>query len=323
MTRTRRAVILAALGAVAIALPYVAPSYYVSIATLVLGSAVLAASVNMLVGEVELFSLGHAGIAAAAAYGLAWASGQGYDHGGQLLVALVMTIIASVVYGLISMRTTGVFFLMVTLAAGMVCFGMAYRWSSVTGGDNGITGIRRPAFVAEYWQFYFLALVVFLVVTFALHRLSISPLGLTLRGIRDSQSRMQSLGYRVAAYKFTAVVMSGVIAGLAGVVLVWHHEFISPSFSGFQASALALVMVVLGGAGRLYGPLVGAAIVVLIQQVLSTYVERWPTVLGVIFILAVIVVQRGLPERVRQAFRSRRTLAAARAPVQTSTTTEG
>ena len=323
MTRTRRAALLAVIGVVALALPYVAPSYYVSIATLILGSAVLAASVNMLIGEVELVSLGHAGRAAAPRHGLAWASGQGYDHGGQLLVALIMTLIASIIYGLISMRTTGVFFLMVTLAAGMVCFGMAYRWSSVTGGDNGLTGIRRPAFVVEYWQFYFLALAAFLLVTFALHRLSISPLGLTLRGIRDSQSRMQSLGYRVAAYKFAAVVMSGVVAGIAGVVLVWHHEFISPSFSGFQASALALVMVVLGGAGRLYGPLLGAAVVVLIQQVLSTYVERWPTVLGVIFILAVIVVQRGYPDRVRQAFRRRRTTATVRESVQTSTTTEG
>ncbi|MDQ2625164.1 MAG: branched-chain amino acid ABC transporter permease [Actinomycetota bacterium] len=323
MSRTRRAALLAVVGAVAIALPYVAPSYYVSIATLVLGSAVLAAAVNMLVGEVELFSLGHAGIAAAAAYGLAWASGQGYDYPGQLLVALGMTVLASVIYGLISMRTTGVFFLMVTLAAGMVCFGMAYRWSSVTGGDNGITGIRRPPFVAEYWQFYFLVLVALLVVTFALYRLSVSPLGLTLRGIRDSQSRMQSLGYRVAAYKFTAVVMSGMVAGLAGVLLVWHHEFISPAFAGFQASALALVMVVLGGAGRLYGPLVGAAIVVLIQQVLSTYVERWPTVLGVIFILAVIVVQRGYPARIREALRRRRATSTTSEHMQVSTSTEG
>ena len=323
MSRTHRAALLAVLGVVAIALPYVAPSFYVSIATLVLGSAVLAAAVNMLVGEVELFSLGHAGIAAAAAYGLAWATGQGYDLGGQLGVALLMTILASVVYGLISMRTTGVFFLMVTLAAGMVCFGMAYRWSSVTGGDNGLTGIRRPPVVVEYWQFYFLVLAVFLLVTFALYRLSISPLGLTLRGIRDSQSRMQSHGYRVAANKFVAVVMSGMVAGLAGVLLVWHHEFISPAFAGFQASALALVMVVLGGAGRLYGPLVGAALVVLIQQVLSTYVERWPTVLGVIFILAVIVVQRGYPARIREALRRRRATSTTPGHVQVSSSTEG
>lgn len=321
MTRTRRFATLGALGAVAVALPYVAPSYYVSVATLVLASAVLAVAVNMLVGEVELFSLGHAGIAAAAAYGLAWASGQGFDHGGQLGVAALMTLLASLVYALISMRTTGVFFLMVTLAAGMVCFGMAYRWSSVTGGDNGITGIRRPELFGEYWQFYFFVLLVFLVVTFAVHRLSVSPLGLTLRGVRDSQTRMQSLGYRVAGLKFLAVLMSGVVAGVAGVVLVWHHEFISPAFAGFQASALALVMVVLGGAGRLYGPLVGAALVVLIQQVLSTYVERWPTVLGVLFVLAVIVVQRGYHERVREALRRRRPTTPRQ--VQVSTSTEG
>ena len=103
--------------------------------------------------------------AAAAGYGLAWSSRQGFELWAQLLVAAALTLIASVLYGLISMRTNGVFFLMVTLAAGMVCYGMAYRWSSVTGGDNGLTGIRRPPLIGEYWQYYFFVLVVFVLIT--------------------------------------------------------------------------------------------------------------------------------------------------------------
>lgn len=296
MNRPRlvRGILIAVVPAAAIALPYVVTSYYVILASLVLATAILASSINMLAGDGGLFSLGHAGIAAAAGYGLAWSSRQGFELWAQLLVAAGLTLLASVLYGLISMRTNGVFFLMVTLAAGMVCYGMAYRWSSVTGGDNGLTGIRRPPLIGEYWQYYFFVLVVFVLVTLALLRVSRSPFGLTVRGIRDNAGRMRSLGYPVAAYKFSAMVLSGVVAGLAGVLLVWQNEFISPSFGGFQASALALVMVVLGGTGTSLGPLVGAAVVVLTQQVVSTYFERWPTVLGAVFVLVVIVARQGI-----------------------------
>ncbi|MDT0156441.1 branched-chain amino acid ABC transporter permease [Microbacterium sp. ARD32] len=306
----RQVAVTALCGALLIAavvLPYVATKYYVTVAALILASALLASSVNLLAGNAGLYSLGHAGIAAAAGYGLAWSSRQGMSLTGQLLVALLLTLIASVVYGVISMRTSGVFFLMVTLAAGMVCYGMAYRWSSVTGGDNGLTGIRRPEAISDYWQYYFFVLAVFLVATLATRALSASRFGLSLRGIRDSQSRMRSLGYSVSAYKFAAVVLSGLLAGLAGVLLVWQNEFVSPASSGFQASALALVMVVLGGAGRTLGPLIGATVVVLIQQVLSTYVDRWPTVLGIIFVVVVIVKESdGIP-RLRAAAQRLRT----------------
>jgi branched-chain amino acid transport system permease protein len=296
VTRTQivKVAAIAVLAGIAIALPYVVTNYYVTLLSLILATALLATSVNMLAGDAGLFSLGHAGIAAAAGYGLAWASRQGFDLLWQLVIAAVLTLVASAIYGLISMRTNGVFYLMVTLAAGMVCFGMAYRWSSVTGGDNGLTGIRRPDLIGEYWQFYFFVLAAFVLVTFALIRVSRSPFGLALRGIRDSESRMRSLGYNVPAYKFVGMMLSGVVAGLAGILLVWQTEFISPSFAGFEASALALVMIVLGGIGTTMGPLVGTAVVLAISQVLSTYVDRWPTILGALFIASVILAPQGL-----------------------------
>lgn len=311
--RTIRIAVVAAVVVAAIALPYVATSYYVVLATLILATAVLASSVNMLAGDGGLYSLGHAGIAGAAGYGLAWSARQGFELPVQLAITLGITLVAGVVYGLISMRTNGVFFLMVSLAAGMICFGLAYRWSSVTGGDNGLTGIRRPELISEYWQFYFFALLVFALVTLGLWRVSRSPFGLTLRGIRDSPTRMRSLGFNVSAYKFAAIVMSGLVAGIAGMLLVWQSEFISPSAAGFQASALALIMVVLGGAGRTFGPLIGAAVVVLIQQVLSTYFDRWPSVLGALFIVVVILAGR----RFLRGWSSRRTR---RRPIESAPT---
>lgn len=301
MTKGNR-IKLAALGvllALAFAFPYIAGNYYVTLAALVLISALLASSINMLAGDGGLVSMGHAGIAAAAGYGLAWAAKQDFDVWGQLAVAAGMTLLTSAIFGLVSMRTKGIFFLMVTLAVGMVCYGVAYRWSSVTGGDNGLTGIRRPEFIAGYWQFYFFVLVTFIVITLALIVVSRSPFGLTLRGIRDSETRMRSIGYNIVAYKFVAMMLSGVVAGLAGVLLVWHTEFISPTIGSFHASALALIMVVLGGLGTVSGPLLGAGVVVLIQQVLSTYVDRWSTVLGVLFIASVILAPKGLAHGIR------------------------
>ncbi|MHA6695545.1 branched-chain amino acid ABC transporter permease [Homoserinimonas sp. A520] len=280
--------------AFAVALPYIVTGYYVNLASLILASAIFAASINLLAGDGGLVSLGHAGIAAAAGYGLAWSSKQGHEIWMQLLIALAMTLLVSAMFGLVSMRTHGVFFLMVTLAAGMICYGIAYRWSAVTGGDNGLSGIRRPETISDYWTFYFAVLAVFVVVTALLWVISRSPFGLVLRGIRDSESRMRSIGYSIAAYKFGAMMLSGLFAGTAGVLLVWRAEFVSPPIGDFIASALALIMVVLGGLGTLSGPLVGAALVILIQQVLSSYFDRWETVLGLLFIASVILAPKGL-----------------------------
>jgi branched-chain amino acid transport system permease protein len=190
------------------------------------------------------------------------------------------------------MRTSGIFFLMVTLALGMVVFGLAYRLSTITGGENGLTGIHRP--FAQTWQFYYFSAAVLLVVLVALWVLQRSPFGLVLNGIRDSESRMTSLGYWVPAYKFSAMMVSGLVSGIAGVMSVWHSEFVSPAAAGFMRSALAVLIVILGGVGTLSGPLIGAAIVVWAEFVLSTHFERWPTALGVVFIVVVLFAPKGI-----------------------------
>jgi branched-chain amino acid transport system permease protein len=291
---TLRVVATAVLIAFAIALPYIVSGYYVNLASLILASAIFAGSINLLAGDGGLVSLGHAGIAAAAGYGLAWSSRQGYELWLQLLIALGMTLLVSALFGLVSMRTRGVFYLMVTLAAGMICYGIAFRWSAVTGGDNGLSGIRRPEAISDYWTFYFAILAIFAVATALLWVISRSPFGLVLRGIRDSESRMRSIGYSIASYKFGAMMLSGLFAGTAGVILVWRAEFVSPPIGDFISSARALIMVVLGGLGTMSGPLVGAALVILIQQVLSSYVDRWEIILGLLFIASVILAPKGL-----------------------------
>lgn len=296
MKRATALQLLVLAGAIALVMagPLVLTGFAISVLTLVLVAALLASSVNMLIGQVGLLSLGHAGIAAAAAYAVAWATVRGYDLPVQLGLAVLLALGVSTIYGLTTMRTRGIVFLMITLALGMIIYGLAFRLTTITGGQNGLTGITRPAVVGEPSTFYLLCALVLALILAGQWVLSRSPFGLTLRGVRDSESRMASLGYSVAGIKFAAVVLSGMIAGLAGVLAVWHAQFMSPAAATFGRSALAVVMVILGGAGTLLGPLVGAGIVVGAEHWLSSYIERWSTLLGLVFILAILFVPRGV-----------------------------
>lgn len=297
MTRTRAISggAIVALLAVAVALPYIgATSYVISLVSTILIAGMLASSLNFLIGDAGMASLGHGAIAAASAYGAGWASKQGMDPGTQVLIALGITLVVSFMYGILSMRTSGIYFLMVTLALGMVVYGLAFRWSQVTGGENGISGIQRPEFIGEWWTFYYFLVAAFVLTTVLLAVVSRSPFGASLRGIRDSETRMRSLGYSVPAYRLGAFMISGTVAGFAGLLSVWLTHFVSPSTAGVHKSVLLIVMVILGGVGTVFGPLIGAAVVVLVENVLSNEVERWPTVLGLIFILVILFARAGI-----------------------------
>ena len=287
--------------------PYLGTSnYQVSIASTVIIAAILASTVNFLAADGGMASLGHGAIAGAAAYGAGWASLQGHSMAMQILLAMAVGVTVTTVYGVLSMRTSGIYFLMVTLALGMVVFGLAYRLSSVTRGENGITGIDRPAVLEEHWVYYLVVVGAFAVTTGLLWVVSRSPFGATLRGIRDSESRMRSLGYYVPAYKLGAFMISGTVASFAGLLAVWHTHFVSPSATELGRSVLLIVMVILGGLGTTLGPLVGAAIVVLVENVVSNSVERWPTVLGLIFILTILFARAGLVGSAAALLRRRR-----------------
>lgn len=306
----------AVLLALAAAAPLVLPTFVISVMSLVFIAAILASSVNMLIGHAGLLSLGQAGIAASAAYAVAWATVNGHGVGIQLGLALVVVLGASAIYGITTMRTKGIVFLMITLALGMIVFGLVFRSASITGGQNGLTGIDRPAMLADATAFYIATVATFAAALGALWLVGRSPFGLTMRGVRDSESRMASLGYSVASIKFRAVMLSGLVAGVAGVLAVWHAEFVSPATAAFGRSALAVVMVILGGTGTLLGPLVGAGVVVGAEHWLSSYVERWSTVLGIVLIVVVLFAPRGvvgvISPRLAQADRGRITPVAGR-----------
>jgi branched-chain amino acid transport system permease protein len=279
---------------VAVAAPIVLPSYLVTLLSLVFIAALLASSIDLLAGHAGLVSIGHAGIAASAAYAVAWGTDNAVGLPLTLGLALGVTLVVSAAYALTTMRTRGIVFLMITLALGIVIYGLALKLSTITGGQNGLTGIDRPQVLASPTAFYLLVVGAFVAGVAFRALLGRSPFGLVLRGTRESESRMSSLGYSVTQAKFLAVMLSGLVAGVAGVLIVWQSEFISPNVASFSRSAMAVVMVILGGTGTLLGPLVGAGIVVGTEHWLSSYVERWPTLLGLVFIAVVLFAPGGV-----------------------------
>jgi branched-chain amino acid transport system permease protein len=298
-----------------IAVPYWMPGvYYVNVASQVLIYAVFAIGLNIIAGYGGLVSLGHAGLFGIACYATAYTLQHGYGHAPAIIFALIMGLFSMAMFAVLSLRSSGIGFIMITLAIGQLLWGLAYRWISLTGGDNGINVAGRPApfgiSLADTNAFYYATLVVFLI-SLALVTVFIrSPLGAALKGTRDQPRRMNALGYDVWAIRFWACMFSGLLTAISGVLFVYYTQFISPQTLALTASAEVLLMVIAGGAGTLLGPVVGAALVVVVKTVVSGYIERWNMLLGFIFVAIVILMPEGLvPGSVRLwrlVFRKRR-----------------
>ena len=291
-----------------LALPLLVGGFYLDLSTQILIFAILALTIDLLAGHAGRVPLGHAAIFGTASYVVAYLT---VFAGVSLWLAVPAGIVAATlvaaVFALVAVRTTGVYFLLLTLAQGMIVFGIAFRWSSVTGAENGIRGIQRPPLVASQTAFYYTSLAVFALVVALLWRIYRSPFGATLRGIRESASRMAMLGYLVPLHVFLAFTLSGFLAGIGGALYALYNGFVSPSTVSLTASTSGLLMVIIGGSGTLLGPAVGAAFITLLENYVSLYTDRWPTVLGVLFILAMLVARDGILGRLNQL------LAAARA----------
>lgn len=282
---------LGLLAALLGAAPAVLSSYWVGLVTQMFIFAILAMSLDLLLGYTGLPSLGHAGIFGCAAYVVAVLS-TAY-HAGFLwciVLGIVVGTLLSAVFGLLVSHVRDVYFLMITLALGMVLWGVGYRWIPVTGGDNGISGIPR----LDALPFYYLALAVFGGCALVMARLVGSPFGFTLRGIRENESRMASLGYNTWLHCYLSYVISGAFASVAGVVWAYYNGFVSPTYMDLTASSELFVMVTLGGPGTLIGPALGAGAIVLIKNVISAYTQRWLLVLGAVYIVTILGAPQGL-----------------------------
>jgi branched-chain amino acid transport system permease protein len=282
-----------------IAVPYaIKEVYYVNIASQILLYAIFALGLNVLVGYAGLVSLGHAGLFGVAAYIVAYLLASGHGHALAIVTALVGSLAVTAGFAALSLRATGISFIMITLALGEIIWGLAYRWISLTNGDNGISVAARPApfglALGNARAFYGATLVIFLLAVTAAGIFVRSPFGAALCGTRDQPRRMNALGYHVWLIRFWAFMFSGLLTSVAGILFVYYNEFISPQALALTASAEGLLMVISGGAGTLLGPIVGAALVVIVKNVVSAYVERWNFMLGAIFVAIVVFMPEGL-----------------------------
>jgi branched-chain amino acid transport system permease protein len=277
---------------------WVGNSYYVNIATQMLIYAVLALGLNVLVGYAGLVTLGHAGLFGVAAYAGATLINAGHGHFVVAIGAIVATLAVTAMFAVLALRGTGLGFVMITVALGQIVWGIAYRWISLTNGDNGVSINTRPApfglDLTEAPEFYWATLVVFLIAVAAMAVFVASPFGAAVRGTRDQPRRMSALGYNVWLTRFLAFLFSGFWSGVAGLLYLYYNQFVSPQTVALSASAEALLMVIAGGTATLLGPIAGAALVIIMKDVASAYIERWNFVLGAIFVVIVIFMPEGL-----------------------------
>ncbi len=298
MKRAALWILVAALAL--LVLPQVLPGYQVSIATQILIFGVLAMSIDVLAGFAGRTPLCHGAIFGTAAYVvLYWTTVAGGGiFAGVALGVLAATALAAV-FALLAIRTSGVYFLLLTLALGMIVWGVCLRWTGVTGGENGIRGLGRPEMVADHVTFYYVTLGVVAPVTLLMWRFVHSPFGLTLRGIRDSEARMRSLGYNVPLHLFLAFLASGFFAGIAGALYAIFNDYVSPSTVQLTQSVAGLLMAITGGIGTLLGAFVGAGAIILLENTVSAFTARWPIVLGLTFIVIMIFAPEGIVGRIR------------------------
>ena len=311
---------LALVVAVAIVTPHTTP-FLLMLATRILILSILAMSLDLLLGFTGIASLGHAAFLGLGAYMTAilavrYNFGLGWDFWLVVLFGILLGAATAAVFAVFALRARGVYFLMITLALSQCVWGLAYRWDSLTGGDNGLNLPGRPSFgpihLGNDTAYFYLVLAFFALSLLLLYVFVESPFGRSLVGIREHETRMSVLGYNVWLHKYLVFIISGAFAGLAGVLWAHVSSEVSPEDLTLTTSIDALLMVVLGGPGTLLGGVLGAVIVLFLREYLSTLVPWWPYVLGSMYIAVISWLPDGLLGTMRQRWR--------RAPVDAAAT---
>jgi branched-chain amino acid transport system permease protein len=296
--------------AAALAAPLAAGPFWMALLTQILIFGLLALSVDLLLGHAGLFSVCHASFFAVSAYTVAILQ---VRYGQPTLIAAPAGILAgtllAVIYGA-AVRTRGVYFILVTIAMGYIIWGAAYRWASFTGGDNGITNVPAPAIgdaaLDSPIGYYYFVLAVVVACAVGYGVFIRSPFGLSLRGIKGSESRMQSLGYRTTSHLYAAFVLSGAIASLAGVLYVYYNKFVNPVTASFNISIEVALMAIVGGSGTILGPFIGAGIFLGMRNWVSSFLELHHAVMGLVFIVTILWAPTGIMGIVERIGRWRR-----------------
>ncbi len=304
-----RSILFAALLLLAL-FPLIGTTFYIQLGAKILILAIFALSLDLLVGHSGLVSFGHAAYFGVAAYALALMSPK-YQAASLWLTlpaALIVTAIAALVIGFLVVRTTGIYFIMVTLAFAQMLYAI-FHDTKLGGGSDGIYITVRPEMTIAGFktldlespvQFFYLVLIVLAAVYLLLSKILHAPFGRALAGIRVNEQRMRSIGFPVLAYKLGAFVIGGIIAGLAGYLAACQFGFVNPEILAWHQSGTVLMMVILGGMGRLHGAVIGAAVYTMLQEILSAqtffgdYAKHWQLPMGTLIVLIVLFFPHGI-----------------------------
>jgi len=291
---------------VLLVLPWLLPAYAVQVAIQALVLAGFAMSFNFLFQNTGLLSFGHAAFFGAGAYTAALLmSKAGWGYLAALPVALAASALVALVIGFLSVRLTKIYFTMLTLAFAQMLWAVAHRWYNFTGGDNGITGVRPAGILGTAHGLYYLSLACLVAVSLVLSLVSRSPAGYTLRAVRDNPARVAAIGVSSFEYVLAAFVLSGMLSGLSGFLqLAWQRSAF-PDLLFWTTSAQVIIASILGGSGRFYGPVVGAAVLVSAQAVVQSHTQYWPLALGLVLLALVLFFPAGVAGLFSRAERRR------------------
>jgi branched-chain amino acid transport system permease protein len=300
----------------AAALPHLGvPTFYVSLLTQAWIFAIVAMSLDLLVGFTGLVNFSQAAFFGVGAYGAAIGATRFHvtGFGSGMALGIACSVVTAALFGLIALRAEGTGFIIITIALNQIVWGLAYQWVSVSNGDNGITGLTRPALfgidLSGNTGYYYVCLGALLIALVLLTAIVRSPFGLVLQGVRETPRRMRALGYDVWLYRYLALIVSAAIAGFAGVLFAWYNQFVGPGSLALDRSTQFLIMVILGGIGTLYGQLLGSTIVVFLSNGLSAITQRWELILGGVYFVIVLFAPDGLVglgRRIAQRIQGRR-----------------
>jgi branched-chain amino acid transport system permease protein len=286
-----------AVAAFLIVLPFLTPTY--SLATEMLIFAIFALGFDILFGYAGLLSFGHAIFFGLGAYATGIVLVRVIPSlFVALAVGIALSLVISYVVAFLSIQKRGIYFVMITLAFCQMFYFIGFKWTSLTGGDNGLHGVPRtscgPVDLNSEITLYFYVLILFLLSVFIAYRIVNSPFGRVLKALKDNEDRARSVGYDTTTFKTMAFVISALFGSLAGGLYAVHSNFVPIDTLSINTSGDVVIMALLGGIGTLYGPVLGAMLVVYLKNLLSNWLGNWHLILGGIFILSVLTVRQGI-----------------------------
>ena len=291
--------------------PFVIGPYYSNLLTEILIWGLLAMSLDLLVGYVRIVSFGHAALFGFGAYG---ASMVIVRLDANLWIALLVGMLVSGVLafgvGMLTLYLRDIYFTITTLVVAEIFHTIILAWTSFTGGENGLTFTVPPISLAglgkinmmNAYNFYFFVLILVMGLFLLCRCIVNSPFGRILQGIKENEDRTKAIGYDVRRYKVMVFVVSGLLAGLSGVLYAMLNRYTNPDFLGFIISGEAVIWTLIGGMGTLFGPMVGVCFVIVLVDFLSTWIENYLIVVGLMFIIAVIYLPKGIVGTIQDRF---------------------